>query len=303
VSAVVPICPSCHRESAAGFRFCPFCGHALGEAPAPRTERKIVTVLFCDLVGFTARSDHADPEDVRAILEPFHRLARSEIERYGGTLDKFIGDAAMGVFGSPAIHEDDPERAVRAALGILERLQELREEPAGQPPAVRIGVNTGEAVVSLGGGVQAGENVAGDVVNTASRLQAAAPAGAVIVGQATYRATRDAVRYEELEPVRAKGKAEPVRVWRAVAIRALPTISDRAATTPFVGRARERALLERTFRRAVAGRTAQLVTIVGEPGVGKSRLVREFRAFVDAQPELVAWRQGHCLAYGEGISF
>jgi class 3 adenylate cyclase/tetratricopeptide (TPR) repeat protein len=307
VSAVVPICPSCGRESAEGFRFCPHCGSPLDAAPAvaPRTERKVVTVLFCDLVGFTTRSDRADPEDVRAILRPFHELARSEIERYGGTLDKFIGDAAMGVFGSPATHEDDPERAVRAALGILERLQELRHDRAGEPTTVRIGVNTGEAVVTLAAGVQAGENVAGDVVNTASRLQAAAPAGAVIVGEATYRATRDAVRYEELEPVTAKGKAEPLPVWRAVAIRALPTISDRAATTPFVGRARERALLEGTFLRAVAGPQAQLVTIVGEPGVGKSRLVAELRS---ALPRLspgarVQWLRGRCLPYGDGITF
>src|SRR6185503_14502958 len=201
-----PICQNCQWESPPGFRFCPQCGHALSDAsPAPRTERRVVTVLFCDLVGFTTRSDQADPEDVRAILEPFHRLAKTEIERHGGTLDKFIGDAAMGVFGSPVSHEDDPERAVRAALAILDGVATLNRPGAAEPLAVRIGVNTGEAVVSLAAGVQVGENVAGDVVNTAARLQTAASAGTALVGEATYRATRDAVAYQDQPPVIVKG--------------------------------------------------------------------------------------------------
>jgi class 3 adenylate cyclase/tetratricopeptide (TPR) repeat protein len=301
----VTTCANCGRESSSGFRFCPHCGAALGVAAPPRTERKFVTVLFCDLVGFTARSDQADPEDVRAILQPFHALARAEIERHGGTLDKFIGDAAMGVFGSPVAHEDDPERAVRAALRILEGVRERNEQTPGEPIAVRVGVNTGQAVVALSPGVTEGETVTGDVVNTASRLETAAPAGSVVVGEATHDATREAVEYEELPPVSAKGKAEPLRAWRALAIRSIPAAPSRPATTPFVGRELERALLEQAFLRAVRNRMVQLVTIVGEPGAGKSRLAAELQASIPrlAPGEAVQWSRGRCLSYGEGITF
>jgi class 3 adenylate cyclase/tetratricopeptide (TPR) repeat protein len=300
----VATCPNCHRESAEGFRFCPFCGHPLAEAAASRTERKVVTVLFCDLVGFTTRSDRADPEDVQAILSPFHDLARSEIERYGGTLDKFIGDAAMGVFGSPVAHEDDPERAVRAALGILNRVRGLSQGNASEPFEVRIGVNTGEAAVTLVGPLEA-LDVAGDVVNTASRLESAAPIGAILVGESTYRATKDVAEYQALDPIKAKGKAEPLRVWRAVAIRHLATPTERDAATPFVGRERELGLLKQRVQRALSERTVLLVTIVGEPGVGKSRLVAELRAAIPhLAPEVpVHWLRGRCLPYGEGITY
>jgi class 3 adenylate cyclase/tetratricopeptide (TPR) repeat protein len=301
----VVTCQNCGQESPEGFRFCPHCGAALGVAAPPRTERKIVTVLFCDLVGFTARSDRADPEDVRALLRPFHALARAEIERHGGTLDKFIGDAAMGVFGSPVVHEDDPERAVRAALRILEGVRELNDRTGGEPLAIRVGVNTGQAVVALTPGVTEGETVTGDVVNTASRLEGAAPVGGVLVGEATHAATRDAVDYEELPAVTAKGKAEPLPVWRALAIRSIPAISDRPTTAPFVGRELERALLEQAFLRAVRNRMVQLVTIVGEPGAGKTRLAAELRASLPrlAPGEAVQWSRGRCLPYGEGITF
>jgi class 3 adenylate cyclase/tetratricopeptide (TPR) repeat protein len=264
-----------------------------------------VTVLFCDLVGFTTRSDQADPEDVRAILEPFHRLAKTEIERHGGTLDKFIGDAAMGVFGSPVSHEDDPERAVRAALAIMDGVAALNRPGPAEPLAVRIGINTGEAVVSLAAGVQVGENVAGDVVNTAARLQTAAQAGTALVGEATYRATRDAVAYADQPQVTAKGKAEPLQVWRPTSIRALPTISDRPAATPFIGRERERAILEHALLRTVDERSARLVTVIGEPGAGKSRLVAELRRSLPLLvPDFdVQWHRGRCLPYGSGITF
>jgi class 3 adenylate cyclase/tetratricopeptide (TPR) repeat protein len=304
----VRTCSNCGQESPAGFRFCPYCGQLLPEAEAKalEAERKVVTVMFCDLVGFTTRADRADPEDVRGILRPFHELARTEIERYGGTLDKFIGDAAMGVFGSPAAHEDDPERAVRAAMGILQGIAVMNERGSGEALAVRIGINTGEAIVTMAAGVQAGENVAGDVVNTASRLQSAAPSGAVIVGEATHRMSAGAIHYEEMESMAVKGKAEPLRVWRAVAIRPLPTISDRVATSPYVGRGRELAVLEQALIRILTEPAVQLITIIGEPGAGKSRLVAEARsasARLASDGRHVQWLRGRCLPFGDGITF
>src|SRR5919198_845433 len=165
-----------------------------------RKERKVVTVLFVDLVGFTSRAEALDPEDVEAILRPYHERLRSELERYGGTVEKFIGDAVMALFGAPVAHEDDPERAVRAALLIRDWAREEGELE------VRIGITTGEALVSLGARPEAGEGMAsGDVVNTASRLQAAAPVNGILVGETTYRATRNAIDYAEGEPVTAKG--------------------------------------------------------------------------------------------------
>src|SRR5919197_5980659 len=180
----MPRCAVCGQDNPGGFRFCGACGSPLA-APdqAPNEERKLVTVLFCDLVGFTARSDKADPEDVKAALRPFHARIKHEIEVYGGTLDKFIGDAALGVFGSPVAHEDDPERAVRASFAIREAIDELNAAQPGLDLAVRIAINTGEAVVAYGHGPQIGEAVTGDVVNTAARMQALAPAGHAVVGE------------------------------------------------------------------------------------------------------------------------
>src|ERR671926_445710 len=180
-----------------------------------RRERKVVTVLFADLVGFTARAETLDPEDVEAILRPYHARLRSELERFGGTVEKFIGDAVMALFGAPVAHEDDPERAVRAALAIRDW---AREEDDLQ---VRIAVNTGEALVLLGTRPAGGEGMAaGDVVNTAARLQAAAPVNGILVGETTYRATADAIDFAEREPVEAKGKSAPIPVWEAVSARA-----------------------------------------------------------------------------------
>jgi class 3 adenylate cyclase len=210
----VKVCPSCGEEHPERARFCLNCGTRLGAA-APTEERKVVTVLFCDLVGFTARSDKADPEDVKDALRPFHARIKREIELFGGTLDKFIGDAALGVFGSPVAHEDDPERAVRAALAIADAIQELNQLDPSLDLAVRTGVNTGEAVVAYGIGPQIGEAVTGDVVNTAARLQGVAPVGGIVVGEPTYRATNRVLRYQPLPPVTVKGKAEPLPIWRA----------------------------------------------------------------------------------------
>jgi class 3 adenylate cyclase/tetratricopeptide (TPR) repeat protein len=279
----------------------------LEPAPTPvaTEERKVVTVLFCDLVGFTARSDSADPEDIRARIRPYHRRLRQEIERLGGIVEKFIGDAVMAVFGAPVAHEDDAERAVRAGLRILEAIDDLNEADQGLELSVRIGINTGEAVVALGAAPEAGEGiVTGDVVNTASRLQSAAPVSGIVVGAVTYRTTQDLFDYERLEPVQVKGKAERVEIWRATAARArFGTDLTRTHVTALVGRELELTLLRGTYERAVRDSAVQLVTVVGEPGVGKSRLVSEVFAHIDALPYLVRWRQGRCLPYGEGVSF
>jgi class 3 adenylate cyclase/tetratricopeptide (TPR) repeat protein len=266
-------------------------------------ERKVVTVLFCDLVGFTARSDRADPEDVGAMLRPFHARLRAEIERVGGTLDKLIGDAVMAVFGVPAVHEDDPERAVRCALRMLDAIAELNQAHRALELSVRIGVNTGEALVALEPGAGS-EGVVGDVVNTAARLQGVAPVNGAVVGEATWRATQARFDYEPLTPVVVKGKAEPVPIWRVLGARSRPGVDvAEQPPTPLVGRGEELAALQGCYRRAFAEHAARLVTVIGEPGVGKTRLVRELAAFVDAQPELVAWRRGHCLSYGEAVGF
>jgi class 3 adenylate cyclase len=199
-------------------------------------ERKVVTVLFCDLAGFTARSDQADPEDVRARLRPYHVRLRTEIERFGGTLDKFIGDGVMAVFGAPVAHEDDPERAVRAALRMLDAIAELNAGDPALALSVRIGITTGEAVVSLAAGNDS-EGVVGDVVNTASRLEGVAPVGGVVVGEPTWRATRQLFDYRALEPVRVKGKAEPLALWQALAPRSRQgSEAGVAARTPYIGR-------------------------------------------------------------------
>src|SRR5438093_2313207 len=206
------------------------CGTPLG-ALVRTEERRVVTILFVDLVGFTERSDHADPEDVRRTLVPYHARVKEVLERFGGTLDKFIGDAVMGVFGAPLAHEDDPVRAVNAALAILQEVAGLREKDPDL--AVRIAVNTGEAVVSFGSGPQVGEAVAGDVVNTASRLQSVAPRDGIVTGETTARLVRAAFELAELPPATVKGKSEPLRVWQVLGPRT-PAADEPAAG--FVGR-------------------------------------------------------------------
>jgi class 3 adenylate cyclase len=303
----VATCPSCGKGNPEGFLFCGFCAAPLTAPPAAsvREERKVVSVLFCDLVGFTAASDNADPEDVRARIRPYHARLRQEIERHGGTVEKFIGDAVMAVFGAPVAHEDDAERAVRSGLRILEAIGELNEQDPALSLRVRIGIDTGEAVVALGARPEEGEGiVTGDVVNTASRLQGAAPVNGIAVSEPTYRATERAFDYEQLEPVQVKGKAEPLPLYRPLAARArFGSDVTRAHTTPLVGRELERPLLIGTFERSAQQRSCQFVTIVGEPGVGKSRLCAELFAYIDDLPGLVRWRQGRCLPYGEGIAF
>ena len=299
-------CPSCGEENAEKARFCSSCGAPLTEAQAPGgEERKVVSVLFVDLVGFTARSDRADPEDVRSRLRLYHDLVKREIEAFGGTVEKFIGDAVMAVFGAPIAHEDDAERAVRASLRITDSIAQLNEERPGLDLSIRAAVNTGEAVVALGARPEQGEGfVTGDVVNVASRLQGVAPVGSVVAGELTYRATRFAIEYEELEPVNVKGKDEPISIWRAVAARSRFGVDvEQGTRTPLIGREHELSLLEDLYRRAMQEQSPQLVTLSGEPGVGKSRLTWEFQRFIDEEPDLIFWRQGRCLPYGEGITF
>jgi class 3 adenylate cyclase/tetratricopeptide (TPR) repeat protein len=298
-------CARCGQQNPDGFRFCGACAAPLQPTASPAEERKLVTVIFCDLVGFTARSDRADPEDVRATLRPYHALLRREIERYGGTIEKFIGDAIMAVFGAPVAHEDDAERAVRAGLRIIEELRAAGSGTDDIDLSVRIGVNSGEAVVALGARPDQGEGiVTGDVVNTAARLQTSGAPDSVVVGELTYRATRDVFEYEELEPATAKGKQDPVPRWRAVRAKSRFGIDvDQFVRTRLIGRDAELELLEDAFRRTTRDATPQLVTLTGEPGVGKTRLVWEFGRFIDGLPQLVYWRQGRCLPYGEGITF
>jgi class 3 adenylate cyclase len=297
-------CPACGFEYEGNFKFCPECTAPLAAAATPVTERKVVTSLFCDLVGFTAASEAADPEDVDRVLAEYFRLARAQIEGHGGVVEKFIGDAVVGVFGVPAAREDDPERAVRAGLRICEGAVDLRGLRRGHLE-LRVGVNTGTALVRLGVNPASGQGfVTGDAVNTAARLQSAAPVGGVAVGLATWQATSKVFDYDELEPARLKGKAEPVRVFQPVAPRARMGVDlTRTHDSPFVGRTAELETLTEAFDRAVANRTVEFVTVVGEPGLGKSRLVGELYDHVDHSQGLYRWRQGRCLPYGDGIAF
>jgi class 3 adenylate cyclase/tetratricopeptide (TPR) repeat protein len=301
------ICPGCRRENPAGFQFCGFCGAPLPEAAPAATgeERKIVSVLFCDLVGFTASSERADPEDVRARLRPYHARVRTEIERFGGTVEKFVGDAVMAVFGAPAAHEDDAERAVRAGLRVLQAIDELNSASPELDLRVRIGINTGETVVDRGARPELGEGiVAGDAVNAAARLQAAAPVGGVAVGELTYEQTRRVFEYEQLEPVQAKGKTEPLGAWRPLASRAaFGSDVTRTHGGLFVGREGELDRLRQALEDTLQNRGGRLVMIVGEPGIGKSRLLAEFQSHVETLRPAVTWRQGRCLPYGDGIAF
>ena len=289
------VCPRCGASSPAHARFCMSCGAPLDAAAAPVEERRLVSILFADLVGFTARSDEADPEDVRRTLVPFHERAKDAIERYGGTLDKFIGDAAMGVFGAPVAHGDDAERAVRAGLDLLGSMRELSE--TDPDVAVRVAVNTGEAIVAFGEGPQVGEAVAGDVVNTASRMQAVAPRDGLVIGEETWRSVRERFATEERDAVSVKGKAAPIRIWRVVGERRTTTPEEVA---PLVGRQRELAMLGERLRLADARRVPEVVTIVADPGVGKTRLTQEFRR--ELGPD-VPWFAGGCLPYGDGVTF
>jgi len=321
-------CSSCTRESPPEFSFCPYCGSPLDasaaaaqqrarsgdegtaaeRAPAePRAlteERKVVTTLVCDLVGFTALSETHDHENVDAMLQSYASCARGIVESYGGVVEKFIGDAVVAVFGFPRAHDDDPERAVRAALKIAAKVPKL-QWPGDSPLAVRIGINTGETYLHTDVDPASGETfLTGDAVNTAARLQSAAPPGGVVVGELTHNLIAKAFVSEPLEPLALKGKAEPVPAWQVsgpVSRTGLRTSGETA--TPLFGRQRELTALQDAFQTATETRQAQFVLLVGEPGIGKSRLVLEFAKSLDQRPELVTWRQGRCIPFGEGAGF
>src|SRR5690242_13390104 len=248
------ICRSCGHENPEGARFCNRCAAELAYPPdVGLDERKVVSILFCDLVGFTGSAHAMDPEQVSRSLDRYHEAVRAEIERFGGRLEKFIGDAAMGVWGVPAAHEDDAERAVRAAVAIVDALD----------TPVRAAVNTGEAFVKLTARPELGEAaVAGDVVNTASRLQTVAPAGGVVVGEGTMRATGSTVEYVPLPPADLPGKPDPVPVWRVRSVMRATGRSVRVETV-FVGRRKELRLLRDLFEQAVEQSRAQLLTLIG----------------------------------------
>jgi class 3 adenylate cyclase/tetratricopeptide (TPR) repeat protein len=269
--------------------------------PASRREiRKTVTVVFCDVTGSTALGERLDPETLRRVMARYFEAMKTAIEHHGGTVEKFIGDAVMAVFGIPRVHEDDALRAVRAAIEMREGLKDLNKElerDRGVTLVARIGVNTGEVVT----GDPTGQAlVTGDAVNTAARLEQAAAPGEVLIGAETYRLTRDAVRAEPADPVAAKGKAEPVAAYRLEDVAAGVAGHTRRLDAPMVGRDRELALLEQAFERVTTDRACHLFTLLGAAGAGKTRLVEEFAAQVDGDVTVL---RGRCLAYGEGITF
>lgn len=282
------ICPQCGQENPAGARFCNSCGSALQTAAVAREARKTVTVLFCDLAGYTAAGERLDPEALRKLQSRYFDVARAALERHGASVEKFIGDAVMAVFGIPELHEDDALRAVRAAIALRDAVAELELE-------ARIGVNTGEVVAGSGDAL-----VTGDAVNVAARLEQAAEPGAILVGEATHRLVAGAVVSESVRPVAAKGKADPIRAWRLFEVRPDAEAIMRRLDSPVVGRTRERAILRQAFDRAVDENACHLFTVLGAAGVGKSRLVAELVREVGQEARVLG---GRCLSYGEGITF
>jgi class 3 adenylate cyclase/predicted ATPase len=317
-AALAPSCPSCGAENPPQAKFCIECGTSLTatpadapaeapEAPAAEAlpeERRNATVLFADLSGYTAVAERMDPEAVKTLVERALRRLGQEVSRYGGRVDKYIGDNVMAVFGAPVAHEDDPERAVRAGLAMQASMPEINESiagPVGVDFELRVGINSGEV---LAGQLGAEYTVIGDPVNVASRLQAAARPGSVTIGEGTFRPTRQAIEYEELEPLELKGKSKPVPAWEATRMLA-PGATRRPsrAPTPLIGREEESSLLESLFERVVREGRPHLVTVIGPAGVGKSRLIRDTMVALGNRPEPPAIREGHCPAYGTGIGY
>jgi class 3 adenylate cyclase/tetratricopeptide (TPR) repeat protein len=312
-------CVHCGTSNPPTVKFCGECGtplvsgstspssavaRAVAEAPsAPVAERRLVSVLFADLVGFTTLSEARDSEEVRDLLSRYFETSRQIIGRYGGNIEKFIGDAVMAVWGAPVATENDAELAVRAGLDLAAAVTALGQEIGAPELRARAGVLTGEAAVTIGAEGQG--MVAGDLVNTASRIQSAAPPGAVFVGESTRRASDPAIAYEDAGEHELKGKAEPVPLWRAV--RVLSGVGGAQRSTgleaPFVGRERELGLIKELFHASVEEHKAHLVNVTGAAGIGKSRLSWEFFKYMDGLVDSFRWHRGRCLSYGEGVSF
>ncbi|HYM82772.1 MAG TPA: adenylate/guanylate cyclase domain-containing protein [Candidatus Dormibacteraeota bacterium] len=317
-SRLAAVCPACGTQNAPTAKFCSECATpltaarppavaTLQPAPVPRSarpdappvaERRLVSVLFADLVGFTNLAEGRDPEETRELLSRYFDLAADVVARYGGVVEKFIGDAVMAVWGTPTAREDDAERAVRAGLELVDAVGRL-----GPGLQARAGVLTGEAAVTLGAVGQG--MVAGDLVNTASRLQSVALPGTVLVGEATQRAASGAIAFEPAGDQALKGKTSPVPAWRALRVVAERGGRNRSETleAPFVGRETELRLLKDLFHATSREGRARLVSVIGPAGIGKSRLAWEFLKYIDGLVEAVWWHDGRSPAYGEGITF
>ncbi len=296
------ICTTCSAESPLNDRFCGQCGAVLAHSPQPtvtqpREERRWVTVLFVDVSGFTAMSEQMDPEDVKILADGWTRRLSQEIRQFGGTVINVVGDEVVAVFGAPTAHEDDPERAVRAGLAMASL--NLSDDP-DRPIQVHVGLNTGEVMAGLMGPRERRDyNIMGDTVNTAARLLSAASAGMVFVGQETFRATRQAVSYAERPPITAKGKDQPVPVWEALDVAAVPQARS-LGSSPLIGRDEELARLTTIWERVTGDAQPCLVTLLGEAGIGKSRLIAEFKQYLPADTTVL---YGRCLSYGEALSY
>jgi class 3 adenylate cyclase/tetratricopeptide (TPR) repeat protein len=294
----VPICASCGQDNPEGFRFCGNCGAALADAVPHREVRKTVTIVFSDVTESTALGERLDPEATRRLIQRYYDTMSAAVERHGGTVEKFIGDAVMAVFGIPTLHEDDALRAVRAAADMREALSALNDElerDFGVRIQARTGVNTGEVLAGEGQTL-----AVGDAVNTAARLEQAAAPGEILLGDSTFRLVRDAVRAEDARPVTAKGKSDPLTAHRLLDVLAGAEAFTRRLDAPMIGRENELSQLSQAFERAVRERTPYLFTILGSAGIGKSRLVLEFLDRADGEATILL---GRCLPYGEGITY
>ncbi len=296
----MPVCANCGTLSETA-KFCPECGQPLVVTTVgEHRERRVVTILFADLAGFTSRSELLDVEDVDAFLAPYVDVINRFVSRTGGVVSTVAGDGIMAVFGAPVAHEDDPERGVRAALGIREAFV---SDPSSEDDGlhIRVGVTTGEVLVTVmpDGAVRA----TGDVVNTAARLQAAAPTDGVLVDETTHRATIRAIVLEPFAAVDAKGKSEPVAAWLAIDPRSVVPEQTRLGGLALVGRDVEANMLRGALDRVRRERSTQLISVIGEPGIGKSRLIEDLGEHIREIPDLITWRVGRSLSYGEGVTF